>query len=167
MDMNYEACQLTFPINVWFCHRWRECSAGTIAILCLLTTAFSPSQQYSIPSLPLNSFMLFNYCVMMMLCTMALVVDVSHRIIGPNSYARHCREILQTIIVLTGSLAVISLLSISNPDVAFVSLLVWLLLAVSRLNQIHTAHYHQYNIHIFEYNIQFVQCTNQFLQCRT
>ncbi|GLT33027.1 hypothetical protein SLA2020_429080 [Shorea laevis] len=166
MPYELRSLPINFP-NFWFCLRWRECSAGTTAILCLLTTVFSPSQQYSILSLPLNSFMLFNYCVMMMLCTMALVVDVSHRITGHNSCTRDWREILQTIIVLMGSLAVISLLSISNPDVAFVSLLVWLLLAVSRLNQIHTAHYHQYNIQILQYNIQFVQCTNQFFQCRT
>ncbi|GKV03023.1 hypothetical protein SLEP1_g15388 [Rubroshorea leprosula] len=74
--------------------------------------------------------MLSTYCVMMMLCTTALCADVCLCSTSINFRAHHWSGILRTIIVLTGLLTVISLLSISKPHIASVSLFMWLLLAI-------------------------------------
>ncbi|GLT50496.1 hypothetical protein SLA2020_239790 [Shorea laevis] len=110
--------------------RCESFSAGTIATLGLLIAAFTPLLQYPALSPPLVSLILSSYCVMLMLCTIALVADAGLGIACHDSYARHWSEILRTITVLMGSLAVISLISISKPYIASVFLLTWLLLAI-------------------------------------
>ncbi|GLT33033.1 hypothetical protein SLA2020_076550 [Shorea laevis] len=102
-------------------------------MLGLLIAAFTPLLQYSVLSPPFVSFILSSYCVMLMLCTIALVADAGLGIACHDSRARHWSEILRTITVLTGSLAVISLISISKPYIASVFLLMWLLLAIHLL----------------------------------
>ncbi|GLT33030.1 hypothetical protein SLA2020_076520 [Shorea laevis] len=115
---------------VLLCRRCKSFSAGTTATLGLLTTAFTPLLQYSALSPPFVSFILSSYCVMLLLCTIALVADAGLEIACYHSGVRHWSEILRTITVLAGSLAVISLISISKPYIASVFLLVWLLLAI-------------------------------------
>ncbi|GKV45131.1 hypothetical protein SLEP1_g52247 [Rubroshorea leprosula] len=67
---------------------------------------------------------------MMVLCATTLFADVSLGRGGRfNFRTRHWSQILRTISILSGSLAIISLLSIIQLYVALVSLLVWLLLA--------------------------------------
>ncbi|GLT72591.1 hypothetical protein SLA2020_445130 [Shorea laevis] len=74
--------------------------------------------------------MLSAYCVMMLLSATTLFAVVSLRRGGRfNFRTRHWSQILRTISILSGSLAIISLLSIIKPYVALVSLLVWLLFA--------------------------------------
>ncbi|GLT74160.1 hypothetical protein SLA2020_459740 [Shorea laevis] len=82
-------------------------------------------------SQPLHAFKLSMYTVLMVLCATTLIADVGLRRGGRlNFYRRRWSQILRTISILSGSLAIISLLSIIiKPYIAFVLLLAWLLFA--------------------------------------